>query len=101
MPTPKEILKQIAQAQDAFIETLSRPIRDVAASLASALGLPEPPEPPKAADFVEALPDIPALEAFMPAAPLPTPKVTVSEEVSKMKAVTAAAPSPEVKMKVV
>lgn len=63
-PGPKELLRRAAEAQDQLAETLTKPVRD----LASALGLPEPPEPPKAADLVESLPDLPTPEALLPGA---------------------------------
>jgi len=86
--SPKDILRQIAQAQDTLMEAATRPIRDLASTIASTLGLPEPPAPPKAADFVEALPDLPAPQAFIPTLPaFPAPGAQ-KQEVEKIKATT-------------
>ena len=57
IPTPKEVLLSLAKARDDAVEA----VRQSIASVASALGLPEPPpEPIRASDLVEALPDLPA-----------------------------------------
>jgi hypothetical protein len=101
LPQPKELLKSLAQAQDALVETLSAPIKQ----LASQLNLPPPPELPKATQFVETLPSLP---------PLPTPQLAPAsaqasagqqvykrEEIVKMKVVEEEVPKEEIKMKVV
>jgi len=56
LPQPKELLKSLAQAQDMLVESLSKPVKQ----LASTLNLPELPELPKAVDIVESLPELPA-----------------------------------------
>jgi len=56
LPQPKELLKSLAQAQDMLVESLSKPVKQ----LASTLNLPELPELPKVADVVESLPELPA-----------------------------------------
>jgi len=61
LPTPKELLKRMAEFQDNLIEAATRPIRD----MAEAMGLPAP-QPPKAAELVEALPELPTPEALLP-----------------------------------
>ncbi len=73
LPSPKEVLMKVAEFHDKMTEAAITPIRE----LASNIGLPEPPEPPKAADIVESLPDLelPALEL-----PIPIPGTQASTE---------------------
>lgn len=61
IPSPKELLKKAAEFHDTMVELATKPIRDIA----EAAGLPTPPEPPKAQDIVESLPEF----------PLPTPEM--------------------------
>ena len=82
LPTPKEVLKKLAEVHDSIAETLTKPVKD----LASNLGLPEPPELPKAADIVESLPEPPELptpEALLPA----TATIRKHDEVTKLEVV--------------
>lgn len=83
LPTPKEVLKKLAEVHDSIAETLTKPVRDLAATL----GLPEPPELPKAADIVESLPEPPELPT--PEALLPATATTVKkhDEVTKLEVV--------------
>ena len=96
IPSPKELLKKAAEFQDTMFEIATKPIRDFAESL----GLPLPPEPPKASDLVESLPDL----------PLPTEMLAEREtgveregmaEVSRMRATEAPKVEKKLKMKIV
>jgi hypothetical protein len=59
LPSPKEVLKSVARVADTAVEAVTAPAKQ----LASALNLPPLPEPPKAEQVVESLPEL----------PLPTP----------------------------
>jgi len=54
LPTPKDLLKRVAELHDSMVEFATTPLRE----LADSLGLPEPPEPPRASDLIENLPDL-------------------------------------------
>jgi len=100
IPSPKELLKKAAEFHDTMFEIATKPIKDMAESL----GLPTPPEPPKAQDIVESLPELPfpTPEAF-----IPTKKETevVGEvgkgEVAKIKEAEVRKPKEVIKFKVV
>ena len=94
VPSPKELLKKAAEFQDTMVELATKPFKDFAESL----GLPTPPEPPKAQDIVESLPEPPFPT---PEALVPTKKETGVEkegmaEVSRMR---TEAPKIEKKLK--
>jgi len=59
LPSPKEMLKSVARVADTAVEAVTAPAKQ----LASTLNLPPLPEPPKAEQVVESLPEL----------PLPTP----------------------------
>ena len=82
LPQPKELIKKVAEFHDSLMEMATKPFKD----LASSLNLPALPEPPKATELVESLPEL----------PLPAPAkarerekeekpTTVASEVSKIK----------------
>ena len=72
IPSPKEVLLKIAEIHDTIVDTVTRPVREVVSSIASSMGMPTPPEPPRMSDIVESLPDIelptslPSIEQLVP-----------------------------------
>lgn len=70
IPNPKELVKGIASTVDSIMETATAPVKDVVDNVASTIGLPKPPEPPKISDIVDALPELPMPGASM-SLPLP------------------------------
>ena len=74
LPSPKEMLKSVARVADTAVEAVTAPAKQ----LASALNLPPLPEPPKAEQIVETLPE-----------PLPTPPTAPSGAGASTKEVGA------------
>lgn len=82
LPSPKEALKKLAETQDKFTETLTKPFKD----LAENLGLPSPPELPKATEIIEALPELPGFEEKEEEKEeSEVSKITKEEEVEKVR----------------
>jgi hypothetical protein len=62
MIDPKELLRQAAQFADNAVDFATTPFKNIAEQA----GLPTPPEPPKASEIVESLPDLPAPDLPLP-----------------------------------
>jgi len=83
LPQPKELIKRVAELQDSLVETATKPFRDLAASL----NLPVV-EPPRLAELVESLPELPqppTPEFLLPRAKATPTTEVVKAEVSKIR----------------
>ncbi|MCL7388726.1 MAG: hypothetical protein LZ173_02150 [Thaumarchaeota archaeon] len=96
LPSPKEMLKSVARVADTAVEAVTAPAKQ----LASALNLPPLPEPPKAEQVVESLPELP-----LPTAPSGAGAGTKTEvgagQVTKMKLEEKPAVKEAIKLKII
>jgi hypothetical protein len=82
LPSPKEVLKSIAKSADMIVDALTAPAKQLAAQL----NLPLPPEPPRATEVIESLPELPVpAPAFAPTTAKEVKEVYKEEEVVKIK----------------
>jgi hypothetical protein len=93
LPSPKEMLKSVARVADTAVEAVTAPAKQ----LASTLNLPPLPEPPKAEQVVESLPELPLPT---PTAPSAVPK-TEAGAVTKIKLEEKPAVKETIKLKII